>query len=348
MTIAPIETVYRGYRFRSRLEARWAVFLDAAGIKWQYEPEGFNVNGRNYLPDFLLPELETFVEVKPTFEAAEQLGPTLLALAKQSNRRAVFVVGSPNTENPPEIHAPIDAINFSHPRWYQCAFCGHVFMTGRVLSTHTCEAHGLIVPRLAYSPRLTHALIQAQRARFEYGEDGRPDAMPSTATRVRVYLAGPVLDHRVVEGTVFETITLPWRGDIFGKEIFVETHGNSPFTYGRIGRFTYGGPTILAEHGTACDIDLAGQCLGEVQRSDALFCWLDRCDTVGTFIELGFARAWRKPIFVAFADPALTSDLYFARDVADAAVCTASVLDAWRMFTCWRDLIDAPMPEVRQ
>jgi hypothetical protein len=27
-----IETFYRGYRFRSRLEARWAVLFDALGI----------------------------------------------------------------------------------------------------------------------------------------------------------------------------------------------------------------------------------------------------------------------------------------------------------------------------
>ena len=32
-TIAAIETEYCGYRFRSRLEARWAVFLDALGIE---------------------------------------------------------------------------------------------------------------------------------------------------------------------------------------------------------------------------------------------------------------------------------------------------------------------------
>ena len=39
--IKAIETYYKGYRFRSRLEARWAVFFDAAGIKYEYEPEGF-------------------------------------------------------------------------------------------------------------------------------------------------------------------------------------------------------------------------------------------------------------------------------------------------------------------
>ena len=53
--IKSIETEYRGYRFRSRLEARWAVFFDACGVKWEYEPEGFDLgDGLYYLPDFLL------------------------------------------------------------------------------------------------------------------------------------------------------------------------------------------------------------------------------------------------------------------------------------------------------
>jgi len=53
--ITAIPTEYKGYRFRSRLEARWAVFFDACGVKWEYEPEGFALpNGQFYLPDFLL------------------------------------------------------------------------------------------------------------------------------------------------------------------------------------------------------------------------------------------------------------------------------------------------------
>ena len=51
--IKAIETKYQGYRFRSRLEARWAVFLDALGVEWEYEPEGFDLgDGQAYLPDF--------------------------------------------------------------------------------------------------------------------------------------------------------------------------------------------------------------------------------------------------------------------------------------------------------
>lgn len=66
-----IETEYKGYKFRSRLEARWAVFFDACGVRWEYEPEGFVLdNGQYYLPDFLLHDVDgrvggdLYVEVK--------------------------------------------------------------------------------------------------------------------------------------------------------------------------------------------------------------------------------------------------------------------------------------------
>ena len=77
--IKAIETVYNGYRFRSRLESRWAVFFDAAGIKYQYEPEGFEVKNfyggdgepdvYRYLPDFYIPEFGCYAEVKANKDA---------------------------------------------------------------------------------------------------------------------------------------------------------------------------------------------------------------------------------------------------------------------------------------
>lgn len=65
-TIAAIETSYKGCRFRSRLEARWAVFFDALDIEWQYEPQGYLLGKDRtpYLPDFWLPKMHTWVEVK--------------------------------------------------------------------------------------------------------------------------------------------------------------------------------------------------------------------------------------------------------------------------------------------
>lgn len=58
MAIKAIETKYDGYHFRSRLEARWAVFFNHEEIEWDYEPQGLRVDTPrghiNYLPDFWL------------------------------------------------------------------------------------------------------------------------------------------------------------------------------------------------------------------------------------------------------------------------------------------------------
>jgi hypothetical protein len=61
-----IETTYAGCRFRSRLEARWAVFFDTLGIAWEYEPQGYLVGPEQlpYLPDFWLPDIRLWIEVK--------------------------------------------------------------------------------------------------------------------------------------------------------------------------------------------------------------------------------------------------------------------------------------------
>ena len=70
-----IETRYRGRTFRSRLEAKWAVFMDEMGVKWEYEPEGFtDERGGRYLPDFFLPDLGCFLEIKPRKPTDEERG----------------------------------------------------------------------------------------------------------------------------------------------------------------------------------------------------------------------------------------------------------------------------------
>jgi len=65
-------TTYRGIQMRSRLEARAASMLDAAGIDWQYEPRAFRTSdGGEYLPDFQIGPT-TFVEVKPWLEEGRE------------------------------------------------------------------------------------------------------------------------------------------------------------------------------------------------------------------------------------------------------------------------------------
>jgi hypothetical protein len=69
-TITAIDTVYKGYRFRSRLEARWALFFDLVDLRWEYETEPLSVNGEAYLPDFRIypyqnRDAAVYLEVKP-------------------------------------------------------------------------------------------------------------------------------------------------------------------------------------------------------------------------------------------------------------------------------------------
>lgn len=71
--IKPIETIYKGYRFRSRLEARWAVFFDALDILYEYEKEGYELGEAGwYLPDFWLPQFKTWIEIKPNVAPGEE------------------------------------------------------------------------------------------------------------------------------------------------------------------------------------------------------------------------------------------------------------------------------------
>ncbi len=66
--IKAIQTRYAGYMFRSRLEARWAVFFDALKLDWAYEPEGFQLpSGTYYLPDFrvIMRDDPVWFEIKP-------------------------------------------------------------------------------------------------------------------------------------------------------------------------------------------------------------------------------------------------------------------------------------------
>lgn len=96
--VRPIESGYAGCRFRSRLEARWAVFFDTMGIPWQYEPQGFTLSdGRKYLPDFLLPECGTWVEVKG---GADRLDRSLI---EQAARDLPAIAPQPGCESGPRL-----------------------------------------------------------------------------------------------------------------------------------------------------------------------------------------------------------------------------------------------------
>jgi hypothetical protein len=150
-----IETTYKGYRFRSRLEARWAVFFDALKITWAYEVEGFDLGpaGR-YLPDFHVVEYECplWVEIKGGTPSVEELNKAK-CLAEHSNGNVIIAAGTPGEEklyfcDSTEILGP--ETTFGKAFW--CIVFHH---------THTMN-HLCAITRTAYTT--------ARSARFEHGE----------------------------------------------------------------------------------------------------------------------------------------------------------------------------------
>ena len=119
--IKPIPTYYSGVKFRSHLEASYAFFFDEYEIKWQYEVEGYDLDGLWYLPDFWLPEIKTFFEVKGVLENIEK--PRKLAEALEGDYwgfpEILVVVGDSYGKVFSPIHRRDNAFSMA-----KCAKCG--------------------------------------------------------------------------------------------------------------------------------------------------------------------------------------------------------------------------------
>jgi hypothetical protein len=195
-TAKAIETRYKGCRFRSRLEARWAVFFDSIGVEWQYEPEGFEgFDGSKYLPDFYLPNTGVhglhvshdgsrsfpegvYVEVKPS---KEKLHEDSGKIGNQIDWRTtpvsmgLLLLGS----------VPSTQYGVSHDFLY--------WDSGVSLARVSFQHYGLLVVGLAsegatqeipsvttpdphicerYANAMYEAYAAARSARFEFGESG--------------------------------------------------------------------------------------------------------------------------------------------------------------------------------
>lgn len=149
-----IPTFYNGILFRSRTEARWAVYFDQMKIPYRYELEGFELsNGQKYLPDFYLPDHGVYAEVKPF----PQDDPRWHMFVKESGKSLVLLVG--------RVHGKAKPI-LSYDEY----------------DNEVYQDEGHIVPRGAkYFPIFqgdwqdeqdTTAVDQANSARFEFGQSG--------------------------------------------------------------------------------------------------------------------------------------------------------------------------------
>jgi hypothetical protein len=197
MTIKPIETHYKGYRFRSRLEARWAVFFDVLGLQWEYEKEGYDLGEAGwYLPDFWLPELHDrvlnagmWVEVKPFEPTSEETTKTEVLTAGTCHS-SVIVWGMPSIGGM--------SMDGKHDGWHQLTW--HTPLSGtdeadnfvgwdNYMAFHRCDACNSIklefdndyhvCPKCSMDTCVQdddffeRAANIARAARFEHGENGK-------------------------------------------------------------------------------------------------------------------------------------------------------------------------------
>jgi len=85
-----------GLTFRSRTEARWAECFWLADVLYEYEPEGFQLEGGDaYLPDFWLVAGRLFFEVKP-YRSNDREDRVAMKLAITSGCPVVVGWGGPS------------------------------------------------------------------------------------------------------------------------------------------------------------------------------------------------------------------------------------------------------------
>jgi hypothetical protein len=209
-SIKAIQTRYKGFNFRSRLEARWAVFFDNLGAKWEYEKDTYDLGkefGGYYLPDFWLPFVSmrgdkndgVFVEIKGPSPTEIELRKCSM-LSSITKKPVVLFVGVPIQQTKDNIKMDINSGYQFDPQpdyyegfyydtnmsFFQCERCGHIkieYWEGNYeicpRCNNGCNDKSCFkgnVNKLGNcndrTSRLRKAYNAARSARFDHGESG--------------------------------------------------------------------------------------------------------------------------------------------------------------------------------
>jgi hypothetical protein len=183
MPLKAIQTHYRGRRFRSRTEARWAVFFDELKLRWAYEDEGYVLPETGcYLPDFklTLPDDET-IYCEVNHDDADDFDDRELAklreFANESRCKVLLLTGSPDQR------AYNQLVPNSRPNSLTLAFfrdCEPYVVTAdgywaQALQFDCSNGRSRFdfderTLRNSFGRGYVNALYAARAARFEYGE----------------------------------------------------------------------------------------------------------------------------------------------------------------------------------
>lgn len=155
-----IQTTYKGIKYRSRTEARWAAFFDAAGVEVHYEVEGYKLRSGWYLPDFYAPNENAYFEVKGQAPTGDECD-LAYQLEDETGRQVYFLVGPPSMDGFPVQRS---GLKFQFGRCRRCPalwLCNDTMWSG--MSHPACDP-----PKCAgkYSYPMTDEIRSASNQRF--------------------------------------------------------------------------------------------------------------------------------------------------------------------------------------
>jgi hypothetical protein len=94
--IAAKETYYAGNKFRSRLEAKWAMAFNGMFMPYAYEPKPYSLgNGLGYLPDFLFTDIDIYAEIKPNENLSGEEMEKIVKFGVDNEYPLILIVGLP-------------------------------------------------------------------------------------------------------------------------------------------------------------------------------------------------------------------------------------------------------------
>lgn len=183
--ITAIPTSYKGCTFRSRLEARWAVFFDFLRIKWDYEPEGYVLeDGTPYLPDFHIPHLDVWIEVKGAEPTDEE--KTKAELLSRGTGKIVYIFYGSLPEDNRVTNNTLSALIFwpegpgfdCFQQWCACPTCGKYGIQYNGDGDRICRHDKPGIAGVFNTTQINLAYIRARGFPFDWQRRKREEATP--------------------------------------------------------------------------------------------------------------------------------------------------------------------------
>lgn len=170
------EICWNGYRMRSKIEAKWALFFETISVEYFYEPDTIALERGdkivNYLPDYFLPDLGksgSYFEVKldknPTVDECQKC----FMLAVQTNKDVYLFyeeIGKKHTNG--YLYKGGTGAFVPQMQWTQCPRCSAFGIThmGIVAAMKCGCCNGMVDLTNSSSYDITEAVKVVRAERF--------------------------------------------------------------------------------------------------------------------------------------------------------------------------------------